>query len=387
MRILLALHHKFDPNTGAAGATLSLGASLRTLGCEVEYFGFDEAFGDSGIPRGAWAILQFPWRLARFLRRRAGDFDVLDVAAGDSWVWAVCGRPGAKVPHALIARSHGLEHVVNRNLRASAVGADDEKLSWKFLLYRGGYREWEVRKSLLRSDLTIMLNDVDRDFAVTQLRVPREKIAVVPVGVGNVFQAAPEPGGATTGPIRCAFVGSWIARKGISVIVEAARLLETQAIDYRLTICGSRVSADAVLNSFPSPVRSRVNVIPTFEHSRLPELLANEEIFLFPSRSEGFGLSLLEAMACGLAPIATPVGGVPLLIRNARNGVIIPIDDARAIASAVARLGSDRSGLLEMRRGARSTALEYGWDRIGRRTLDLYESVLQARHDSRVTQQ
>ncbi len=378
MRILLALHHTLDPTYGAPGVTLSLGAVLQSLGCQVEYFGFEEAFGSGAPLNGAWPTIKFPWLVARFLRRRAGDFDVMDVTSGDNWVWASRGRPGAKSPHALITRSHGLEHVLNREVRR-ALAAKGEKPSWKFPIYWAGYREWEVRQSLLRSDMNILLNESDRDFAVAQLRVPATKITVLPNGIAPAFEQTSEPAGPDSGPLRLAFVGSWIDRKGIATVIESLRLIAAGGMDCRLTIYGARISAESVIGMFDAAVRPRVEVVPTFAHAQLPALLAKEEILLFPSRSEGFSLALTEAMACGLAPIATPVGGAPQLIDEGTNGMLIPVDDASALAAAVTRLGADRAALLAMRRAARSTALQYGWGRIGRRTLDLYESVLRAR--------
>jgi glycosyltransferase involved in cell wall biosynthesis len=378
MRILLALHQSLDPGYGASGATLSMGAALQLLGCSVEYFAFDQAYAGREIPGGAWATLRYPWRLARFLRRRASDFDVLDITTGDNWIWDFLRRTGAKLPHALITRSHGLEHGCNQEIRSSLV-ARGRTVGWKFPIYWSGYREWEVRQSLLRADMNILLNDTDRDFACAELGVPASKIAVLPNGIAPEFLRTAEPRNSDGGRLKLAFVGSWIDRKGISALVEALRLLEASRLDYQLTIYGARVAEDSVLNMFDSHLRDRVKVVVGYEHTLLPSLLADDEILMFPSRFEGFSLALTEGMACGLAPIATPVGGAIQLIVPGVNGLLIPVGDASALAAAVSRLAVDRSALLAMRRAARVTAMEYGWDRIARQTLALYEAVLSAR--------
>jgi glycosyltransferase involved in cell wall biosynthesis len=378
MRILLALHHVLDPGYGAPNITLSLGAAFQALGCDVEYLGFAEAFGENNVPSGTWAAVKYPWRVASILRKRAHDFDVFDISSGDNWVWAARGRPGAKPLHALITRSHGLEHVRNREIRA-ALSAQGKKPSWKFPIYRAGCRQWEVRQSLLRSDMNILGNEIDRAFAASELGVPAGKMVVLPNGIAAEFVQAAAPAVCGPGPVRLAFVGSWIPRKGISTLVESLQLLQTMAVDCRLRILGARTEAEKVIGMFHESVRPRINVIPAFEHTQLPALLAGEEILLFPSRSEGFSMALTEAMACGLAPIATPVGGAPLLIKQGKNGMLIPVDDAPALAAAVARFASDRPALLAIRQAAQSTAREYGWDCIARRTLDLYESVLRTR--------
>src|SRR5262245_6770872 len=110
-RVLFGIHHPLDPNLGAPGVTLALGNALVGLGCEVFYYDFGEAF--PGVTSySAWHSVRFPWALSAWLSRNAGRFDVLDITTGDCWPWARIGRPGARRRHALLTRSHGLEHVV-----------------------------------------------------------------------------------------------------------------------------------------------------------------------------------------------------------------------------------------------------------------------------------
>src|SRR5881397_3172961 len=108
MRVLLCLHQRLDPDLGAPGATLALGAALQRRGCRVEYFSYDEAYGQLREER-ARHQLRFPWRAATFLLRRARRFDVVDASTGDAWVWASLGRLRS-ARTALVTRSHGLEH-------------------------------------------------------------------------------------------------------------------------------------------------------------------------------------------------------------------------------------------------------------------------------------
>jgi glycosyltransferase involved in cell wall biosynthesis len=381
MRILLALHHVLRPDGGAEGVTLALGSSLGALGCDVEYFGFKEAFG-AGATQTSWSTARYPWRIARFLRKRASDFDVFDISSGDNWVWAMRGRPRAKPIHALITRSHGLEHTCNAQ-HLAGVAARGQKPGWKFRVYWAGYREWEVRQSLLRADMSILCNEMDRDFAAEKLSVPLSKMTVMPNGIAPYFLETPVPPDSADKRLRLAFVGSWIERKGIDAVIKAAAQLVQRRLDFRLTIYGSRVGEEAVLQSFDPAVRERVSVVPAYRHDELPRLLADEEILLFPSRSEGFSVALTECMACGLAPIATPVGGASILIAPDANGILIPVDDLAAVVRAIESLASNRGALLEMRRRARATGLEYGWDVIAKRTLELYDSVLVARAATR----
>jgi glycosyltransferase involved in cell wall biosynthesis len=376
-RVLLGIHHPLDPDLGAPGVTLTLGHALTELGCEVSYFGFGEAF--PGVTSySTWHSLRFPWVLSRWLARNAGRFDVLDITTGDCWPWARIGRPGAKRRHVLITRSHGLEQVVSEQLRADA-RAGLARLSWKYPLYHGGFRLWEVRQSLLVSDHVVLLNPMDRDYARDRLGVPAERISLIPHGLPELFRALPPPEPVTEGPLRLAFVGTWIQRKGREDVVAMARELREQGVAFSLFLLGTGTGEAEVLEFFPASVRECVRVVPRYRHSELPGLLREHEVLLFPSHAEGYGMALIEAMACGLAPLSTPVGVAPEVVREGQSGRLLPISDVPGFTAAVRAFAEDRGQLLEMRRAAQSAVQGMTWREVALRTLRLYESVLQAR--------
>jgi glycosyltransferase involved in cell wall biosynthesis len=354
-----------------------LGNALMELGCEVSYFGFGEAF-PSVTSYSAWHSLRFPWVLSRWLARNAGRFDVLDITTGDCWPWARVGRPGAKHRHALITRSHGLEQVVSEQLRADA-RAGLARLSWKYPLYHGGFRLWEVRQSLLVSDQVVLLNPMDRDYARDRLGVPTERITLIPHGLPEPFRALAPPEPLTEGPLRLAFVGSWIQRKGREDVVAVARELHEQGIAFSLSLLGTGFGEAEVLEAFPTSVRERIRVVPRYRHAELPGLLREHEVLLFPSHAEGYGMALIEAMACGLAPLSTPVGVAPEVIREGRSGRLIPIGAVPGFTAAVRAFAEDRNRLLDMRRAAQNAVQGMTWRDVALRTLRLYESVLQTR--------
>jgi glycosyltransferase involved in cell wall biosynthesis len=70
-------------------------------------------------------------------------------------------------------------------------------------------------------------------------------------------------------------------------------------------------------------------------------LLAGADLFLLPSASESFGLSALEALACGVPVIATNVGGLPEVVRNGETGVLCPVGDVEAMSAAALNILRD----------------------------------------------
>ncbi len=87
----------------------------------------------------------------------------------------------------------------------------------------------------------------------------------------------------------------------------------------------------------------------------VPILMSSADIFLFPSRFEGMPNSVLEAMGYGLPVIATDVQGVDELIRNGQNGIIVPVNDPRAISDAILRLLKNPEERQRLGRAAQET--------------------------------
>jgi len=98
-------------------------------------------------------------------------------------------------------------------------------------------------------------------------------------------------------------------------------------------------------------------------------------IMLFPSLFEGFGKVPLESMARGLCLIASPVGGVPDLVSDGVDGVIVAPGDADALQRAALRLLDDTGFARAVSEAARRRALEFTWARVARESAAFYERL------------
>jgi len=108
-------------------------------------------------------------------------------------------------------------------------------------------------------------------------------------------------------------------------------------------------------------------------------VLADTDIFVLPSHTEGFPLALAEAMGGGLPVVTTPVGGIPEIVLDPRNGLLTPLRDPAALVEAVCRLWSDRD-LMEQQGRANAEFYDRVFDpRVAvRRIHELYASMLTA---------
>jgi glycosyltransferase involved in cell wall biosynthesis len=112
--------------------------------------------------------------------------------------------------------------------------------------------------------------------------------------------------------------------------------------------------------------------------SDVVDLLGAADFFLLPSVTEGLPLSLLEAMSMGLPAIVTPVGGMPEVISDGREGVFVPVDDDAALAAAMLRLARDPALRSTLGEAARKRAQhELSFERMTREYLQLYQELLE----------
>jgi glycosyltransferase involved in cell wall biosynthesis len=375
MNILLTIHHELDPNAGAPGVTWKLGQEFQTLGHNVEYYSFNDL--PAQLPEIVKSIV-FPEFVASHLTAltRHKQIDVIDASTGDAWIWAKLRR-NLERP-VLVTRNHGLEHVMHLEILAEA-RQGNLHLSWKYPIYHGGLRLWEVAASLRTCDLALLLNQYDADYAMHQLGVDPARVRIVTNGIPEGFLNLPfEPTPVEPdAPIRIAQVGSYIPRKGIGYGVPALNQILQQHPQVMMSFLGTGCSESQVHADFEPDVRDRVKVTPHYDHELLPSLLQGHQIKLFPTLSEGFSLALPEAMACGLVPVTTATPGPMEIVQDGHNGLLVPPRDPQAIVQALERLLGDRVYLEKLRRKAYETAQNYSWQKIAATTLTLYE---QAKH-------
>ena len=144
--------------------------------------------------------------------------------------------------------------------------------------------------------------------------------------------------------------------KAYDVALAAIPIALKQILDLKVVSFGDR-EPDARL---PLPNNSHYTVRPA--QDRISDLYASCDVWLVPSRSEGFGLPILEAMACRTPVIATPTGAAPGLLSEGA-GILVDVDDAEAIANAILAIGrmtNEHWGTMSAR--AFAVATGYSWD-------------------------
>ncbi len=184
--------------------------------------------------------------------------------------------------------------------------------------------------------------------------IPEDRILVVPYGAPPI-RSRPERHAEGRQPLRVLFAGSLHQRKGIGYLLKAVEMLGT---DVDLTLIGQRFAANHVVDS----ACERWHWFESIPHDQVLEVMMRSDVLVLPSISEAFGLVVTEALACGLPVIVTPNVGSSDLIRDGREGFVVPICSADAIADRLAVLNQDRALLARMSHDAQLTAAAQSWD-------------------------
>ena len=229
-----------------------------------------------------------------------------------------------------------------------------------------------IRATLTRADVVIALGELMR----TRLAViaPDARLTSLPNPV-PIAPATRRPAGAAPHVV---FLGRIWAKKGAFALVEAWAKAGGSA--GHLTMAGDGEPERARQAARELGVADSVTVHGWLSPDEVADLLADADVLALPSENEGQPMVVLEAMSRGLAVLATRVGGIPELVTDGVEGLLVPPDDAGALADALGELLADegrRRALGEA--GAARERAEFAADTVAARIEDLYHEVLDGR--------
>ena len=242
---------------------------------------------------------------------------------------------------------------------------------------RPGLRRWlkQLRQMLFGRVVTAItaVSESARDKIAGDYMVSRDRVRVIYNGTD--VGTTPEWREAAVGP-RLAFVGNLSREKGAHIAIEALAILADRLPDARLTVIGDgREGGNLRHLAAARTLDRRVSFLGM--RSDVGALLRAHDMLLVPSIwKEAFGFVIIEAMAAGCPAVASEVGGIPEIIADGIDGLLVPPDDPAALAAAVARLWDDpilRRSLVDNART--KVAGRFALDQIVREYWDIYPAL------------
>lgn len=123
-------------------------------------------------------------------------------------------------------------------------------------------------------------------------------------------------------------------------------------------------------------ILDKLSIIPGVDHELIPALLDQADIFINTTNYDTAPRSLIEAMACGLCVVSTNVGGVPWLIDDGENGLLVPPKDPISMAEAIIRILQEPGLAAQLSKNGRQKAEQYDWQTILPQWDSLFREVL-----------
>ena len=256
----------------------------------------------------------------------------------------------------------------------------------RYPLARRLYMEGLTRAAARIADAIITPSQVVRQEVIQRLGVPGDRVVAIPEAAGP--QYAPIEDEDTLGRLRWKYrlpnryilsVGSLEPGKNRARLIRAYARLRSEGIDSPLVIAGQpawRYEGDFELVRRLG-LDEHVRFLGYVPDEEMPALYSGATLLAFPSLYEGFGLPVLEAMACGTPVVTANVSGSAEVAGDA--AVLVDPKDTEALAEALGRVLSDEA----LRAGLRSRGLEraqqFSWQRAARQTIAVYEVVAAAK--------
>lgn len=234
------------------------------------------------------------------------------------------------------------------------------------------------KNPLARPLVAFALKNADRVIAVSNfLRtqvldfgIPEEKVRVVYNGltIDDEGDEEFEVGGTVI-----AYVGGLVRQKGVDVLMRAFKKVKSNAANASLAIVGEGPEEKPLRRLAEELELKDVHFLG--QRSNLKLVLTRSSVLVLPSREEGFGMILLQAMHFGVPVIASKTGGIPEVVRHWENGLLVEREDPNALAEAILTVLGDEELRRMLIEGGRKTAGAFSWRRAGEEVDGIYAEV------------
>lgn len=226
------------------------------------------------------------------------------------------------------------------------------------------------------ADLYISISkQMEKDLAT--LGIPKKEIAYLPNGIDtNLFR----PWGKKEDDLLL-FVGRIKSDKGLHVLLKSLGYLKKSV---RLVIIGP---ADWNLKYYQDMLKlikkenqkgtHEIRYLGAMEHYKVIKWYQKASIFILPSFAEGFPVTTLEALSCETPVIATPVGGIPEVVKNHENGILVPLNDSVSLAESMQFLLENEETIINFgHEGRKRVIRDFSLEAVAKKLCKIYEQLI-----------
>ncbi len=246
------------------------------------------------------------------------------------------------------------------------------------------YRRDVVRRAFYRwsartADVVITDSEFSKSEIVAAYRLDRQRIAVVPLAAAPLFTPGPAPRTPPGLPARFLLhVGDLHTRRNVEMVMHGLIALgkrRADLADLALLLVGPDRGTGPRLRTLANTVPRPVAIFTDrLEDAALRDCYRSATALVYPSRYEGFGLPLLEAMACGCPVLAARTSSIPEVAGDA--AILLDPDDVEAWTSAIERVCDSADERARLRDRSLRRAAQFSWRRTADATAQVYADLL-----------
>jgi glycosyltransferase involved in cell wall biosynthesis len=229
------------------------------------------------------------------------------------------------------------------------------------------------------TDYTIAVSKAVKQFLVKNKFAKESKITVVYNGITpmtkkigeneiNIFK---KEYGIESKDIVIGTIGSFNEQKDTKTLIQAIEKMVKKWPNIKLVLVG-KGHLKRKLENLVKRLKIEERVVFTGALKNVFPALKSFDIFVLPSLSEAFGITLLEAMKAGTPIVATRVGGIPEIIRHNHNGILVEPKDAKGLASAMMRLLNDKKLMKKLTQNHAKSVSDFSADKMTKATEKVY---------------
>ncbi len=277
----------------------------------------------------------------------------------------------------------GLIGLLAAKIRGSALVVTSHRGDIWDMPRRSRIHHWLTRKVLQGADQIIAVSQELQKEMIVAFDIPEEKISVIDMGVTTSEFLTDDKGlqkdslGVSRDTILLLFVGIDMERKGALVLFDAVKRLGdrlNRSAHFYLIGGGDLSPYQKRLDN--ADLGKRITLLGLQPHDQTRRWVRAADVFILPSYGEGLPVSVMEAMAGGCAIVSTKVGGIPQLIENGKNGLLVTPGSDEELAEALHQITADPAYRRAIAAAGISRIQDYDTSHKVREILSIYSSIL-----------
>ena len=313
LKILLVLQYPWCDTLGTSKIHFDLKKEYERMGQQVDTLSMDDLYpnGQSFFSR---MFALYTKKILRYLKKNAFKYDVID----SNFTCIPFPKKAFGFSGHLLFRSHGLPPLYREYEQTPVFKKilDERKQNIRLKtkignICRAVQRKIETKAlyaSIEHADIVHCLNTAEHEFLLNY-GIPKERLLLVPNGLADQYISEANKLPVENKENIISFIGSWTFRKGITDLDGILNVIRSKSEVEKLQLLGGDQNENIVEKEFETYNKPIISVTPHYKQEQLLSLIGNTKVGILPSYVEGFGLTMVEQLACGIPVVAYKVPG------------------------------------------------------------------------------